>query len=154
MQEELLLAIYKNDMNSIRSFFTENSVEIPLTTYLHRALHIAVMTNNKELVRCLVKEFLADLNCTDINGWSPLGYIAVEGDPSKYEIAQLLISLGADVDFSNRTSGYFSPLQLAKDNRDCAPQIYDLFTYFTKNTKWARRRSVILCWDACRILII
>lgn len=150
MLKSILIALHKSEINTLRELFIETSVDAPLSTHLQRPLHIAVKNNNKALIKFLVNDLHADVNCTDINGWTPLSHIAVEGGSDKYEIAQLLIALGADVDYSDRNSEYYSPLQLAKDNRDSAPEVYFLFTQFTKNSKWHKRKALLLSFDLCK----
>jgi len=147
MQVEVLNAIYENDLPKIRQLLDSSNVDNPLTTYLHRPLHFAVRTQNKSLIEFLVKELNAQVNCADINGWSPLGLIAVEGTDKNYELAQLLISLGADVDYSTRASNYYSPMELASDNRDNAPEVFKLFRTFSKNQFWEIRKSFLFCFE-------
>lgn len=147
MQIEILNAIYENDLDKIRLLINSTNVNDPLTTDLHTPLHFAIRTQNKRLVEILVKEFMAQVNCADINGWSPLGMIAVEGNDCKYELAQLLISLGADVDHSTRESKYYSPMELASDSRDSAPEIFDLFKTFSKNQNWEPKKSFLICYE-------
>ena len=154
MQVELLLAIKSNNLEKIRNVLKSVSADVPLTTYLQKPLHMAVKNNNKELIKCLVLEFKADVNCYDSNGWSPLSHIAIEGDSNKYEIAQFLISLGADVDFSNRDSGYYSPLDLALENNYANPIFYQLFSFFTKeNRSWEKKKSFLWLVEVCKTKI-
>ena len=68
MQNDVISMIYKNDFEGIRTLLKENSADFPLNTYLQRPLHLAVKLRNKELIKFLVKELSADINCTDING--------------------------------------------------------------------------------------
>lgn len=147
MQIEILNAIYENDLDKIKLLINSTNVNDPLTTFLHTPLHFAVRTQNKRLVEILVNELHAQVNYADINGWSPLGMIAVEGNDGKYELAQLLISLGADVDHSTRESNYYSPMELASYNRDSAPEIFKLFKAFSKNPAWETKKSFLISFE-------
>jgi ankyrin repeat protein len=154
MQKKLLLAIQSGDIETVRSELKHLSPDIPLTTYLQTPLHMAARQGNYELVKCLATEFGANVNSTDCNGWTPLGHIAVIGDPSKYNIAQLLISLGADVDFSNRDSCYYSPFDFAKDNRDDIPDIFQLFLLFSSSRKiWKKCKGLLFLYEAVKVKV-
>lgn len=147
MEVEVLNAIYENDLPKIKQLLDSSNVDNPLTTYLLRPLHFAIRTQNKTLIEFLVKELNAQVNCLDINGWSPLGLIAVEGSDKNYELAQLLISLGADVDYSTRESNYYSPMELASDNRDSGPEVFKLFKTFSKNQFWETKKNFLVCFE-------
>jgi ankyrin repeat protein len=147
MQVELLHAIYQNDLSKIKTLLDPLSVNNPLTTCLKTALHFAVRTNNKELVRYLVKELNANVDSIDINGWTPLGLITVEGNDEKYDLAQYLIHLGADVDISSRSSNYYSPFEMSRDARDKAPEIFKLLKIFTKNKHWEGKKGLLISFE-------
>ncbi|OMJ91542.1 hypothetical protein SteCoe_5916 [Stentor coeruleus] len=154
MQVDILRAIFSKDLDLVRKLFENKSPNIPLTTYSQTALHFAVIKNNKDLALLLINELNAETNPYDINGWTPLGLIGIEGNDDKYEIAQFLISAGADVDFSNRNSNYCSPFDFAKDNRDNCPEIFKLFSKFTKRASWKKKKALIFLWELERLRLV
>ena len=148
MQVEILNAIYQKDLQKIQNLIDSSTVNNLLTTYLQTALHFAVRTNNKDLMIFLIEELKATVDTTDINGWTPLGLIAVEGDDSKYDLAQYLIHSGADVDFSTRSSGYYSPYEMARDCRDRAPEIFKLLKILTRNKFWDKKKGLLIVYES------
>jgi len=57
-------------------------------------LHVACSSGNLEVVKLLVEELGAEVNCTDRHGWTPL-HCAAQGE--HLDIVRLLLDAGADV---------------------------------------------------------
>ena len=146
MSTELLVALYHRNFPKVRDLLSElGDPDAKLDTFLHSAVHIAVILKDSDLLKFLVRSCGCQIDTGDVNGWSPLGYMAIEGDPENNWLARFLVRLGADVHYSTRESNYESPLDFAKDKQEDNAELY---TYFRRIRDapflWERRRLALL----------
>lgn len=113
-EKTLFQAVKDNDFETLKRLKKEEA-NFEITDFINRTpLHVAVESNNFEIVQFLIVEVGVDIEAREVDGWTAL-YCAVKEDNP--EIINLLLEVGS-ADFETRDNFGMTALHwAAKNNR-------------------------------------
>lgn len=139
--QQLLLALHRRETPSIKSLLEElDDPNTRLDRFLHSSLHIAVILGDQDLAKFLITECNVEPDLPDLNGWTPLSFLAIQGDPAKNSLAKSLVYHGADPSTSFPESNFESPLDFSQDKKLSNPLLFAFFSEVATQTRWKQRK--------------
>lgn len=99
LDKHLVEAVLQADLPRIRNLINKlpHYANKPLNNKLWTALIYAVISNRLEVVQVLVEEFKADVNISDLDGWTALTHCVYSNRAVGIHVARYLCAAGANI---------------------------------------------------------